>query len=248
VADRVSGVVLDVGCGMKPYCSLFPSAASYIGCDWPPEPGTPTAADVLADAAVLPFRSGTFDAVLCTEVLEHLPRPEQCMAELSRVLRDGGTLLITTPFLYWLHEQPRDFYRYTPHALRYLAEEHGLTVEHIGRRGGAGAVLVDLTSKWLHRGIPAFAGKLPGRRWAFGVAGAAVRLPQRAYLGMCAASRLFPGTVAERADRALGLGNAATLGYVMVARKRPRNNDSGEGTGAGMRSSMSQGRTPEAMV
>jgi SAM-dependent methyltransferase len=58
--------------------------------------------------------------VLCTEVLEHLPEPQKAVDEIFRVLKPGGTLLLTTRFLFPIHDAPHDYFRFTKYGLRYL--------------------------------------------------------------------------------------------------------------------------------
>jgi SAM-dependent methyltransferase len=130
-ALRTGARVLDAGAGAAPYRSLF-GHCDYVTQDWPnsvhSQAITP---DVVADLHELPLDDATFDFVLCTEVLEHVNDPRRVLRELGRILRPGGRLLLTTPFVIELHEEPYDFFRYTPHALRSLVEGAGLRVELI---------------------------------------------------------------------------------------------------------------------
>jgi ubiquinone/menaquinone biosynthesis C-methylase UbiE len=76
--------------------------------------------DVVGDAHKLPFKDNEFDNVLCTEVLEHLHTPVVAIAEMARVLKDGGTIILTTRFMFPIHDAPGDYFRYTKYGLRYL--------------------------------------------------------------------------------------------------------------------------------
>ena len=117
--------VLDAGAGDAPYRELF-AHCDYLTQDWPSSPHAGgRGADVVADLRDLPLADGEFDFVVCTEVLEHLAEPAEALRELRRVLRPGGGLLITVPFVIELHEEPYDFFRYTPHALRHLLTDAG---------------------------------------------------------------------------------------------------------------------------
>ena len=126
-AGFVRGAVLDLGCGAVPYRHLFAQADRYIGLDLPPN----QEADVLGTALCLPFRDSIFDAVLCSEVLEHVPEPADLLRQVYRVLKPGGVLLLTTPQTWGPHLEPFDFYRYTKHGLRYLAEKSNFHVVEI---------------------------------------------------------------------------------------------------------------------
>jgi SAM-dependent methyltransferase len=137
------GSVLDLGAGTKPYHDLYSRYfATCLSVDVEHSPHDISEIDVVASADALPFEDATFDWVICTEVLEHCPRPGEVLLEVRRVLKPGGTCFLTTPFLHPLHELPYDFYRFTPPALRYLAETARLKVDSIKPRGEYWAVLL----------------------------------------------------------------------------------------------------------
>ena len=81
------------------------------------------------------------------DVLEHVVRPFELIAEISRVLRPGGKLIVGVPFFYWLHEQPYDFFPYTEFALAYMCESNALHVISVAPYGGVPEILADLTGK-----------------------------------------------------------------------------------------------------
>jgi SAM-dependent methyltransferase len=112
--------VLDAGAGEAPYRRLF-DHCEYRTQDWPGSvhPGS-REASIVADLHSLPIEDASFDFVLCTEVLEHVRDPAQVATELRRVLRDGGTLLVTVPFVGELHEEPHDYRRFTNHGVEGL--------------------------------------------------------------------------------------------------------------------------------
>jgi SAM-dependent methyltransferase len=144
------GVMLDVGCGTKPYRELFARQVTHHwGVDVPFSYHGNRAIDCFAPSHALPLRSGSVDFVLCTEVLEHVPEPWQAWNEISRVLRPGGVALITTPFIYRFHEMPWDFWRITGPCHRRMAERAGLMIEDIRPRGGYLSVLADVKLKGL---------------------------------------------------------------------------------------------------
>lgn len=132
-AHRVRGRLLDLGAGNQPYLSWYgPLSDSVVAVDAIPGEGT----DVLCLATALPFADNTFDTVLCTNVLEHVENAELAVSEAFRVLRPGGHMLVSVPFLYPTHEAPYDFWRTTHHGLRSVLERHGFRIEEMGAQGG----------------------------------------------------------------------------------------------------------------
>jgi SAM-dependent methyltransferase len=117
--------VLDVGAGEQPYRELFPHV-EYVTTDWANSvhPGA-RQVDIVAPADDLPIDDASFDAVINTQVLEHVPEPRKVISEFFRVLKPGGRLYITLPLAWELHEEPWDFYRYTSHGIRHLLESAG---------------------------------------------------------------------------------------------------------------------------
>lgn len=110
--------VLDAGSGTAPYRGLF-SRSNYRTQDWTwSVHGGGQGADIIGDLdAGLAVDSCSFDAVLCTEVLEHVADPQRVLAELYRLLVPGGRIAISVPFVGPLHEEPHDHRRPTNHGL-----------------------------------------------------------------------------------------------------------------------------------
>ncbi len=104
---------LDIGAGGSSYQRFFPNR---ISIDIDPE----RKPDIVADAHKLPFKDNEFSLVLCTEVLEHLREPRVAIAEMRRVLKPGGVLILTTRFVYPLHDTPHDYWRFTKYGLEEL--------------------------------------------------------------------------------------------------------------------------------
>jgi SAM-dependent methyltransferase len=130
--------LLDIGCGTKPYRGYL-SAQHYIGIDLPTY--GPQAADLFGSALQLPFRDVSYDAVLCTEVLEHVPDPNRLFREIARLLEPGGVLILTTPQTWGLHLEPFDYFRYTRYGLETLATSAGLDVQSVQPTCGVWATL-----------------------------------------------------------------------------------------------------------
>jgi SAM-dependent methyltransferase len=119
--DRIYGKVLDVGAGSWPYPrQLFQDRCEYIATDCFEHPNI----DVVSDIHHLTeqFVPQSFDFVICTDVLEHIPYPWKAAQELCAVLKPGGTLLLTTPFNFHLHSE-RDYWRISSDGLRLLLQE-----------------------------------------------------------------------------------------------------------------------------
>ncbi len=142
--DALSGKVLDVGCGQMPFRHLLPPGASYTGIDIPGAASFGMAGDagiVEFDGRTIPFPDDHFDAILCTEVLEHAQQPEALIAEMHRVLRPGGSALLTVPFSARVHHIPYDFHRFTRYRLTQLFEHFGHV--HVEERGNDLAVIAN---------------------------------------------------------------------------------------------------------
>lgn len=136
------GVFLDIGCGEGALRRELDPRVQYVGLDryigmkageyegWDMRPS------IIGDAHRLPFRDGAFTAVAMMHVLEHIHEPHAVFHEVERIMAPGGYLFIDVPFLYQLHHQPNDHFRYTPYSLKHLAESVGLQVEEILPSGG----------------------------------------------------------------------------------------------------------------
>jgi SAM-dependent methyltransferase len=144
--------VLDAGAGEAPYAELF-SHCDYVTADWPNSVhGGARRSDISASLEDLPVADASFDAVLCTEVLEHVARPSAVLGELGRVLAPAGQICVTVPFVWPLHEEPFDFYRFSPHALGELLNEAGFNDVHVEQRTGYVTTLAQVAamSNWLY--------------------------------------------------------------------------------------------------
>jgi SAM-dependent methyltransferase len=129
-AKRIDGVILDLGCGSKPYENLFVGARKYIGCDVlvSGHDHSTSAVDVFYDGNTLPFSDEAFDAVVSFETFEHVFNIQTVLVEINRVLKSDGTLFVTVPFGWGEHEAPYDFARYTSFGIVDLLEKHGFEV------------------------------------------------------------------------------------------------------------------------
>lgn len=143
--------VLDYGCAEMPYRDLLPAGTDLVGADLP---GNPNATiDVRSDGTV-PVDDDTFDAVLSTQVLEHVADPAVYLAECARVLRPGGRLLLSTHGIMVWHPDPVDLWRWTSEGLRTAVERAGLEVERFEGVMGLGAAALQLLQDAAYHRLP----------------------------------------------------------------------------------------------
>ena len=129
LAPRLSGTVLDFGCGSAPYKTLLVNSTSYVGLEYDtPENRAHKRAELFYDGVNIPLEDAAVDGLLATQSLEHIPNPEHIVAEWGRIIRPEGYLLLTVPFMWPEHEMPYDFYRYTSNGLRNILEQQGFEV------------------------------------------------------------------------------------------------------------------------
>ena len=100
--------------------------------------------DVQGDADQLSFQDNCFDALICSELLEHVADPPTVLRETHRVLKRGGTLMICVPFLYPIHGDPEDFGRYTDSYWKATLDTTGFRIINIERQGAFWSVLSDM--------------------------------------------------------------------------------------------------------
>jgi SAM-dependent methyltransferase len=117
--------VVDVGCGKAPHRKHV-AHKKYIGVDIEDRGGVPD--EIIADVNDgIPLPDDTADLVICTETLEHTKKPHFVVKELHRITKKGGTVLLTAPMVWPVHEAPYDFFRYTNFGMEYLFKEAGFT-------------------------------------------------------------------------------------------------------------------------
>jgi SAM-dependent methyltransferase len=160
INQHAEGACLDSGSGRCPFRAWLERRCSAVTTtDVEDRVGQ---ADLIADIQSMPgIEDSSFDTVLCTQVLEHVPRPWEALREMARVLRPGGKLILSVPHLSPIHEAPSDYYRYTRYGLEELCRQAGLELLQVGSAGGLLAFLahgfsyVLLTLLW----------PIPGLRW-----------------------------------------------------------------------------------
>lgn len=114
------GNILDVGskdARYKKHIQHF----TYTTLDNDPKHKT----DIIADITTYKTKQ-KYDTILCTQVLEHIPNPQKAIQQMHKLLKKGGTLILTTPFIFPIHSNS-DYYRFSPQALQELLKKFKTT-------------------------------------------------------------------------------------------------------------------------
>lgn len=147
-AEKYSkGDLIDIGCGMKPYESLFYGHVnSYFGIDYEPTSesnyGEKTRADKYVDCTDTGIEPESFDTILCTQVIEHVYDTRKFIAESHRLLKKGGHAFFTVPMSWRCHAEPYDYYRFTKYSLKEVFRNAGFEIIEIRELEGAFASLI----------------------------------------------------------------------------------------------------------
>jgi len=136
------GIVLEIGCGTRPYQKLLQAEATrYIGIDYPPTAGPQARYDIGGHAAALPIKDESVDCVLCFEVLNYLADPLAAFEEIHRVLKPGGRFFLSAPLIRGISSEAADYFRFTPQGLFLLAGRAGLIIDDNYMCGGLWAMI-----------------------------------------------------------------------------------------------------------
>lgn len=132
-----NGILLDIGCGEKPYRTMTKDlVVKHLGLDHPGSFHSKKYVDIRATAYETGLADESVDTILCTFVLEHLERPQVAVSEMARILKPGGHVILSAPLFWHLHEEPRDFFRYTKYGLAHLFETAGMSPVEINALSG----------------------------------------------------------------------------------------------------------------
>ena len=147
------GDLLDLGCGKVPLYVAYKNYIADCTCvDWENTLHANQYIDYTCDLNnKLPFDDDSFDTIILSDVLEHIPEPGNLYAEMYRVLRNKGKLIMNVPFFYWIHESPYDFHRYTSFELERITKTAGFNLLHLEAIGGSPEVLTDIIVKHVHK-------------------------------------------------------------------------------------------------
>ena len=144
------GVTLDLGANESPYRSFMPNGRPYFRLDL----DQTCHPDLVADVVRLPIRSGTVDVVICTQVAEFVEDPRELVSECYRVLKPGGTLVLSAPFLWQNQPTKLDNYRFTISSMRRLLA--GFADVEIRPCGNSWATLAQLAARCVYGATGAF--------------------------------------------------------------------------------------------
>lgn len=150
--SKIKGNVLDIGCGVMPYRKYLLETNrinSYIGIDLAySEYHNKVKPDLYWDGITIPLPDNSQDWVIATEFLEHYFDTDHILKEMFRVLKPGGKIFFSVPFIYTLHEVPHDHHRFTPFSLAKHFEKCGYTEHQVYPRGGFNYSLLIMMSLW----------------------------------------------------------------------------------------------------
>lgn len=166
------GKLLDCGCGDVPYYDFLKRQTDLHYCiDWNSDPAIVNFLDEVVDLnGTFNLAVKDFDCVLLSDVIAHVKNPQLLIAVLSRHLRKDGTLVITSPFIYWMSAPPHEYFHASQYALKQLCEEAGLEVVLLESYGGYPDVLLDtlnkgMSSPWKNRLFRLFASVVKKSSW-----------------------------------------------------------------------------------
>lgn len=141
----MSGLVVDLGGKREHKRGAFRPPEESAKHWWYVNMALDTMPDILADVSHVPLAESCADCIICTEVLEHLTEPSVCVEEAYRLLKIGGALIASVPFLYPVHGDPQDYQRFTADGLRHLCRRFSsVRIESMGGFLGTIGMLLEL--------------------------------------------------------------------------------------------------------
>ena len=141
IMPHVRGRVLDLGAGMAKYKEIIvKNAGNYVACDVKKTENINTVCDV----ANLVFPPESFDTVISTQVFEHVDNPFTVIREIKKVLKTGGKAIITAPFMFPFHADPKDHFRFSREGLEEIFKSAGFEIVDSGIYGGFFMVISEM--------------------------------------------------------------------------------------------------------
>lgn len=148
----ISGICVDIGSGNSPYKRYFNNISKYISVDKMDTSAT-TYTDntnmINADARDLPFENNFANTVILNQVLEHIYEYEKVLEEVNRVLKVNGKFIISVPFIYHIHAEPNDYFRFSEYGIKKLLEEKGFKIIKFDYNGYFGTAIISIINSFL---------------------------------------------------------------------------------------------------
>lgn len=202
IAKNVKGITLDAGAGHLNYKTILSKySAQYHSFDVQNYDGN---IDITGDVQnMVDITDHSYDTVCCFHVFEHVPMPDKAVSEMYRILKSGGTLIVSVPLFAGLHEEPYDFYRYTPYGIRFLLEQSKFVIKEEYRLGG----LLSFITHPFSMVMVCLFWKIPVIKWIVWIL-----------------NKLFVIYPVVLLDKVLNLDSKFPASILMVARKEKQNN------------------------
>ncbi len=149
IPEFFCGKMIDLGCAAVPLYGYYKDFISEVICvDWAESFHKSRHIDIVQDLnQPLQIEDNQFDTALLSDVLEHIREPQKLINEVFRILKPGGKLILNVPFMYWLHEDPYDYFRFTSYGLVYLLKSSGFEIVKLEEYGGAPEIIADIFAK-----------------------------------------------------------------------------------------------------
>lgn len=148
----INGVCLDIGSGNSPYKKYIKDSVEYISIDKIDTCATTHNKNnnmINADARDLPFEKDTADTVILNQVLEHIYEYEKVLDEINRVLKSSGKFIISVPFIYHIHAEPNDYFRFSEYGIKKLLEEKKFKIIEFSYNGYFGTTIVSILNSFI---------------------------------------------------------------------------------------------------
>lgn len=207
---EIEHTLLDIGCGTKPFTEFLKGrVAAHIGVDQKNGFYGEENVDLVGTAYEVPVETGYADAILSSQVIEHIEEPDKAFREFNRVLKQGGTLIVSFPLIHPIHAEPHDFFRYTEYGFRELCRRCGFQVLEVHKLMGFWHMAGVLIGKYLSPLRKSMVNKIH-------LVDLFVLLVQ---LGFYAMHALEGGLIRAMGKQPESFRNRWVLNYVVVARK-----------------------------